>query len=310
VQNAFQALLAGPGDAFLTKLSPGGDALEFSTYFGGKGYDSAFGIGIDFFNSVYLIGTTSSTDFPTLNPFQTANAGGGNDGFVAKFDTAGSKLVYSSYLGGEGTDYPFRIAVDIFGGVSIAGFTTSRNFPVVNAVQSQFGGGMWDAFVTKVSRSGSRLVYSTYLGGTGDEFGYSIYSDLFGGVWVGGSTSSLDFPTVNAFQPKYGGGPYDAFLTQLKTDFLSILEELDETLDIVVDVPPAGIRDLHSNISTIKQEFQSGNSSRALAAGWLLKRQVELLITRQRLPQSTATGLGLAVDAVLSRLQEAQRAPQ
>ncbi len=112
-------------------------------------------------------------------------------------------------------DFPFRVAVDAQGNAAVVGFTASLDFPVVNASQPKYGGGNTDGFVIEFNSTGAHVHYSTYLGGSGDEYGYAIHADGGGSVWVGGSTSSLDFPLVRPYQSVYGGGPFDAFLTRL-----------------------------------------------------------------------------------------------
>ncbi len=214
VQNPFQGSLAGPFNAFVTRLYTNGSGLVFSTYLGGNGYDAGTAVALDAASNVYVAGTTSSTSFPTTRPLQANNQGNG-DGFVTKMDAAGSSLIYSTYLGGSGWDYPFRITVDGRGAVALVGFTASTDFPTVQPVQPAFGGGFTDAFVTLVNPAGSSLLYSTFLGGAGDDWGYAIYADAAGSVWAGGSTSSQNFPLVHAYQASYGGGPFDAFLTKI-----------------------------------------------------------------------------------------------
>ncbi len=227
---AYQAALEGQANGFVTKLSPDGSSLVYSTYLGGSGIDAVNGIALDFFESTYVTGSTSSPNFPTVHPFQAKNNGGYSDAFVAKLSSSGSELIYSTYAGGSGWDLPFRIGVDVFGSASIIGFTTSTDFPVRNAIQPKFAGGFSDAFIVKVNAAGTKPVYSTYLGGSGDEYGYALHSDLLGSVWVGGSTSSKDYPVKRAFQPKYAGGPFDAFLSVLHP---TISEELDSLQELI-----------------------------------------------------------------------------
>ena len=218
----YQARKTGSNDAFLTRLSPDGKSLIFSTYFGGSGFTSSHGLALDRFHNSYVIGNTNSSDLPTVSPFQS-QLRGSYDGFIAKFDAKG-QVVYASYLGGSNTDFPFRVAVDAAGSAAVAGFTQSSDFPILNAVQPNFGGGSQDVFVTKVSPDGSTLLYSTYLGGTGDDYAYAVYSDEAGNVWVGGSTTSHDFFTVNAFQGSFAGGPFDAFFTKLSADSIQSVQ--------------------------------------------------------------------------------------
>ncbi|MGH8650694.1 MAG: SBBP repeat-containing protein [Gammaproteobacteria bacterium] len=170
--------------------------LVYSTYLGGTdddGDEESRGIAVDRFGQAYVTGFTTSTDFPTQNPLQPASGGSG-DAFVAKLNRAGSKLVYSTYYLG-GTDFDggngIGIAVDRFGQAYVAGLTVSTDFPTQNPLQSAFGGGFADVFVAKVNRAGSKLVYSTYLGGTDFDFGTGITVDHSGQAYVTGFTESL-----------------------------------------------------------------------------------------------------------------------
>jgi beta-propeller repeat-containing protein len=191
--------------------------LVYSTYLGGGGGDLAQGVAVDEDGSAYVTGQTISLNFPvTAGAFQTT-LGGSSDAFVAKLNQTGSALVYSTYLGGGGNDRGLGIAVR-FGRAFITGNTNSPNFPTTaGAFQTAFGG-VQDAFVTKLSRDGSALVYSTYLGGAGLDAGFEIALDLFGAAYVTGSAGSLDFPvTAGAFQSTLGG-VLDAFVTKLNQD--------------------------------------------------------------------------------------------
>jgi hypothetical protein len=216
VHNAYQPMIGGPQDAFVTKLNSAGSQTVWSTYLGGSNGDGAFDVAVDRSRNVYVIGFTQSADFPLVHPFQSVNKTTQFDGFITKFDAQGSNLLYSSYLGGSGFNLPFRIAV-FHEEAAIIGFTSSTDFPLQFPLQPAYAGGNTDAFITRVSRSGDHLVFSSYLGGTGDEYGYAIAVGCDGALWVGGSTSSTDFPLAEPFQSVYGGGPFDAFLSQIKT---------------------------------------------------------------------------------------------
>jgi len=202
----------GNGDAFVAKLNPTGSALVYSSCFGGSGYDAGLGIAVDSSGNAYVTGETTSTDFPTMNPLQPANAGGGYDAFVAEINPAGSALVYSTYLGGSSEDFGYSIAVDGSGNAYVTGATTSTDFPTMNPLQPVFGGN-GDAFVAKLNPTGSALVYSTYLGGSSGDFGAGIAVDGSGNAYVTGSTGSHNFPTMNSTQPYGGNG--DAFVAKL-----------------------------------------------------------------------------------------------
>jgi hypothetical protein len=211
--NPLQPAYGGGADAFLTKLNASGSALVYSTYHGGSGGDLGHGIAVDPAGNAYVTGETSSTDFPTANPRQPAS-GGGMDAFVTKLNTSGSALVYSTYHGGSGGDVGHGIAVDGAGNAYVTGETSSTNFPTASPRQPIFGGGLRDAFVTKLNALGSALVYSTYHGGSGGDLGHGIAVDPAGNAYVTGETTSTNFPTANPPQPAYGGGN-DAFVTKL-----------------------------------------------------------------------------------------------
>ena len=219
--NAFQSGPSGGGeDVFVTKISPAGNAFVYSTFVGGNGRDLGTGIAVDSTGAAYVAGSTSSTVFPTANAFQVRNAGA-SDGFVFKLAPAGNTLVFCTYLGGAGDDTIFRIVLDGTG-IYVGGYTASSDFPVLNAAQST-AGGSYDAFVAKLSLSGASLLYSTYLGGTGDDFGYGLAVDSSGSAYIAGWTASTNFPTRNALQPLYGGGASDAFVARLAPNGNSLL---------------------------------------------------------------------------------------
>jgi hypothetical protein len=209
--NPLQPALNGPQDAFVAKFSPAG-ALIYSTYLGGSGNDRALSIAVDGAGNAYVSGNTNSTDFPLRNPFQATYGGGFNDAFAVKLSPDGAALVYSTYLGGSGSDFGIGNAIDGAGSAHLTGITDSTNFPLQNPFQSANPGG--GTFVTKLSASGSALVYSTYLGGAGGDTARSVTVDGAGSAYVLGWTNSTDFPLQNPFQPTYGGGVWDAFVTK------------------------------------------------------------------------------------------------
>ena len=220
----------GPGgglDVFIAKLNAQGDQLLYATKLGGDTTDRAFGVEVDGVGQAYLTGFTNSTNFPTANPFQAAT-GGSADAFIAKLNAAGSALEYSTYLGGEGGDEAFDIAVDATGAATITGKTTSADastatipFPLLNAFDDTFEGGTADGFVSKLNAAGTDLVYSTYLGGDGGDEPTNIAVDRTGAAYVVGRTSTPhDSPapftlTANGYRVSYGGASTDAFMTKL-----------------------------------------------------------------------------------------------
>jgi Beta-propeller repeat/Abnormal spindle-like microcephaly-assoc'd, ASPM-SPD-2-Hydin len=209
---AIQPTITGDLDAFVTKFNRDGTALIYSTFLGGSLLDTIYGVAVDSSGEVYVAGWTFSPDFPTKNAFQSTS-GGNADTFVAKINAAGSALAYSTYLGGTSTDFGRAIAVDSVGNAYVAGFTDSSDFPTKNAFQPA-NAGSYDAFVSKLSPDGSTLVYSTYLGGTGEEQCTGIALDSVGNAYIAGATQSTDFPTKNAIQPIFGGGLNDAFVAK------------------------------------------------------------------------------------------------
>jgi hypothetical protein len=199
----------GGADGFITKLSNDGNSLIYSTYIGGASNDEGDGIAVDVSGNAYVTGGTWSSDFPTLNPYQTDQRGA--DVFVTKLSNAGNSLIYSTYLGGRDVDIGFRIAVDINGNAYVTGGTWSSDFPTLNPYQADQGAA--DAFVAKLGNTGNSLIYSTYLGGSGTDDGLGIAVDSGGDAYVTGFTGSIDFPTLNPYQMRKGGD--DAFVTKL-----------------------------------------------------------------------------------------------
>jgi hypothetical protein len=183
-------------DAFVTKLNPSVPSYVFSTYLRGNQCEAAMAVAVDSSANVYVTGQTSSTDFLTLNPFQAAISGFGQDAFVTKLTTDGA-LTYSTYLGGGGSETGQAIAADSSGNAYITGFTSSSNFPTQNAIQPFAGQGFsGDAFVTKLSSNGSALIFSTFLGGSGGDTGRGIAIDSANNVYVTGYSDSFEFPLV------------------------------------------------------------------------------------------------------------------
>ena len=187
--------------------------LSYSTYLGGAGTNRGTAIAVDSANAAYITGFTDSTNFPVTGGVAQPVSGGSTDVFITKLNAAGSAIVYSTYLGGNGDDRAFSIAVDASGNAYVTGYTGSTNFPIVAGVQTTVGGGR-HAFVAKLNSNGATLLYSTYLGGSGSDSGNGIAIDGGGASYITGSTTSIDFPILGAFQSTPGGG-MDAFVTKL-----------------------------------------------------------------------------------------------
>jgi hypothetical protein len=210
--NAFQAACHDcPAifNAFVSKINPAGSALVYSTFLAGSDTTIAEAIALDASGDAYVTGTTTSTDFPTVNPLQATNRGSSNV-FITKFNPAGSALVYSTYLGGSGNsdDFGRGIAVDATGMAYVVGNTNTIDFPTVNPVQAtNLGGvGIDTGFVANLNATGSALVYSTYLGGNSGDRAMAVAVDTSDNAYVTGWTMSADFPTTaNVFQPALSG---------------------------------------------------------------------------------------------------------
>ena len=219
---AFQTGIGGGSlDAFVFELNPSGTALTYSTYLGGTGTDVANGIAVDT-TGAYIVGSTTSTDFPifpSVGAIQK-NLNGTSNGFVAKLNPSGSALLYSTYLGGGTGDFASAVAV-ASGAAYVTGSTQNFAFPTtLGAFQTKCGtegtcnGGVPDAFVTVVNAAGTNFVYSTFLGGSGQDQGLGIAVDSSGDAYVTGLTRSTDFPLQSASQ-KTLGGTQNAFVAQL-----------------------------------------------------------------------------------------------
>jgi Beta-propeller repeat len=227
-------------DAFVSKLSPDGSTLIYSTYLGGRGVDSINGIAVDSSGNAYVTGFTESLDFPGVdaNSFQGSFTTGTcafdecSDAFLAMLNNEGSGILYSTYLGGSDVEAGNGVAVDSSGNVYVTGFTRSPDFPATHGAP---GGGTCldsgtpvctDAFVGKFNPSLSgpaSLVYLTYLGGNGDDDGIAIGVDsgnaYLAGLIIANDTGSATFPvTAGAFQNSYGGGDSDGFLAVLDSN--------------------------------------------------------------------------------------------
>jgi hypothetical protein len=251
-----------------------------------------YGIAVDESGNVYVTGDTTSTNFPTLNASQPIKGDlvfGQLDAFVAKYSSTGVR-VYSTYLGGGSYDTGNGIAADAAGNAYVTGLTGSGNFPVLNASQPAYGGGLYDAFVTKFSAAGARL-YSTYLGGEGSETGFGIAVDTAGNAYVSGEGGSSNFPLVNPNLPSPPS--FNAFVTKLGepitndppvcTSALPSIASLWKADRSMVPVSISGISDSNSDPITItypsvtQDEPVSGLDKRDLSPDAVVSGQQILL---------------------------------
>lgn len=210
--------------AFVTKFSPTGSSLVYSGRLGGVNSESGLGITVDAAGSAYVTGYTRSTDFPAVNQIHSYQ-GGGYDVFVTKYMPAGNALAYSTYLGGStGSEMGRGIGVDGAGSAYVTGHTTSSNFPTTSGAYDTTcgtdgvcnGANIKDAFVSKLAPAGNSLVYSSYLGGSGNDDAASVAVSANGAAYVAGYTESTDFPVINPVQASRGGGVKEAFISKFE----------------------------------------------------------------------------------------------
>jgi uncharacterized protein (TIGR03437 family) len=325
------------GDAFVAKFNPAG-AVQYVTFLGGRRDDLGLSLAVDRAGNAYVTGMTNSLDFPvTAGAFQTKFGGtGGNlceilgDAFVTKLDPTGSKLLYSTYLGGARDEAGTAIAIDAAGNAFVTGFTISQNFPVTpGAYQTALaglgqqlgkpycGGAPWfntgDAFVTKLNPAGSQLVFSTYLGGGADEFATTLALDGTGNVYVAGYTLSRDFPTTTgALQTTHKGSETqarfwttgDGFVTKLSSTGASLLYStyLGGTGDdSIVAIFPAADGTLWITGATTSRDFPlTSNALQKIYAGYdVLPFLIEQLIGDAFVAHLNGTGTALLYSTYL-----------
>jgi hypothetical protein len=238
---SFKTTYEGEGDGVVFKLNPEGTILHYSTYLGGSGNDYARSITLDKAGNAYITGTTSSIDFPTTEDAYESKLKGLGNAFIMKFNSTGTTILYGTYLGGSDYDYAYGVAVDGSGNAYITGTTGSLDFPVTVGAYHTKNKGNYDAFISKMNATGTILLYSTYLGGSGGDVASAVA--LSGDyVYICGSTESSDFPTtLDAYQNKNNGGE-DIFLVKLNIFSTSLLYSTylggswdDNTFGIAID---------------------------------------------------------------------------
>jgi hypothetical protein len=200
--------------------------LAYSTYLGGTNNESINAIAIDSWGNAYLTGSTSSSNFPVVNPIGSFN-NFGTYAFVSKLNSMGSALIYSSYISGNPNENAssstgLGITMDVAGNVYVTGQTNGFNFPTTPGAFQSTNHGYTDAFALKLNDSGSALIYSTFLGGLYEDSGKGIAVDAGGSAYVTGQTVSVDFPMANAMQAMMSGYQ-DAFVTKLNSTGTSLV---------------------------------------------------------------------------------------
>jgi hypothetical protein len=288
LSNNFPTLAAMQGDqpgpdAFIVKLSPSGSSLAYSSYLGGADNDFGYGVTVDAAGSAYVVGNTSSHDYPLFGQFQPAQ--GGFDAFVTKMTPAGTALAYSTYLGGSSDDGAEDVAVGPDGSAYVVGATASDDFPSEGGAQSVFMGN-YDAFATRLAPSGAAVVFSTYLGGSGYDSAGGIAVDGSGDALIAGLTGSDDFPAISAFQSARAG-LNDAFVTRLTADGASFVYSTylggslnDGAIEVAVE-EEGGAWVVGYTFST---NFPTANAAQGASGG-----EVDAFVTRLEPGGSTAT---------------------
>lgn len=213
-------------DIFIAKLSANGTLL-YTTYIRGSKLDYSRGITLDGAGGVYLAGWTDSTDFPILNAMQPTK-NGNRDAFITKLSAQSGNILFSTYFGGSRAEEIHDITLNAAGEIYLVGYTDSTNFPTVNPIQAGLTLNECfceDTFVTKLSADANTVLYSTYLGGTFEDYGESIALDANDNIYIVGRTQSDDFPTQAAIQPNRAGTNQDedAFVTKITADGSSLV---------------------------------------------------------------------------------------
>jgi uncharacterized protein (TIGR03437 family) len=201
--NAFQQYNKGGANGYIIKLAPSGTTIVWGTYLGGSASTWPAGIAVDGSGHAFVVGLDDSLDFPvTQGAYLVNNPSAQGSAFVTKLEADGSGLVYSTYLGGTSWTGGDAVAIDSVGDAFVAGMVGGPDFPTKNAIQAAYGGGPVDDFVAELTPDGSALVFSTFLGGSNNEYsccGLALGPD--GSTYVGGNTTSPDFPVKNSIQP-------------------------------------------------------------------------------------------------------------
>ncbi|MCI0585329.1 MAG: hypothetical protein L0323_00650 [Planctomycetes bacterium] len=279
-QNAFQSTLSGNLDAFITRLPLSGGPPSYSTYLGGSGGESAASLVLDSTGAAVLAGSTNLPNFPTQNALQPTYGGGASDVTVTRLSLSGGPPSYSTYLGGNSDDVAYALTLDSTGAAVVAGLTASTNFPTQSAFQPTYGGGNWDAFVTRLPLSGGPPSYSTFLGGSAGDYARALALDSTGAGVVAGLTASTNFPTQSAFQPTSGGN-YDAFVTRLPLS----------------GGPPSYSTYLGGSLDDQAHALALDSTGAAVVAGWALSAN----FPNQNAIQPAYAG-GFSSDAFVTRL--------
>jgi hypothetical protein len=215
---AYDTSYNGVADVFVVRMNVTGSVLLYATYIGGGIQEWPNSVALDATGAATVVGSTSSTNFPTTaGAYDTSHNGGVSDAFAFRLNATGNALLYATYLGGGGDSEPANgVALDATGAATIVGYTQSTNFPTTpGAYDTSYNGGVTDAFAVRLNASGNALIYATYLGGGSEDPASSVALEATGAATVVGNTISTDFPTTaGAYDTSQNGGS-DAFVVRL-----------------------------------------------------------------------------------------------
>jgi len=256
-----QTIFSGDFDSYIIKLDSSGNRI-WGTYFGGINYEVGNNIKVDLDNNIYLIGnTTSSTKISTPNSFQTV-IGGGNDGYLQKFNSDGTRI-WGTYIGGAGNEYLFGLEVDRDNKIVLSGMTTASFIRAVkgNAIQIAYGGGAFDCIISKLDKNGKQL-WGSYYGSNGNDRSWMLNIDLIGNIYIGGGTSSLTkIATQNAHQTQFGGGIGDILLLKISDETLRNDEISYKSNITLYPNPTSGLLQITSDTQLNKLKINVFNCS-------------------------------------------------
>ncbi|KAA3600444.1 MAG: T9SS C-terminal target domain-containing protein [Calditrichaeota bacterium] len=216
-------------------------SIEYSSFLGSNDIEEVFSIDVSDNNEIVLSGTASSSSFPTTSgSFDQSFNGGNIDVFVTKFDSIGSSLIFSTFIGGTNNDYGYSIAIEGNGNTIVSGFTSSIDFPIQLAI-GYINSGAADAFITKINPNGSNLIISSYYGGVSIDQSICMKIDQLGNIILAGKTVSLDFPTLAGYDSTHNGNQ-DVFISKFDSFFQTLLHSTfiggagdDRVYDIALD---------------------------------------------------------------------------
>ncbi|CAM2010930.1 SBBP repeat-containing protein [Acanthopleuribacter pedis] len=212
---AFDTQPNGGLDAFVVRLNPSCTGLIYATLLGGERSDRAGAVHLDERGNAFIFGETYSPDFPATEGAYDVRHNGNQDLFLAKLSNDGAQLIYATYLGGEGNDYAGGAAFDPAGNATLVGYSSSDNYPTTTGVLGERRNGLADVVVTRLNATGSDLLFSTYIGGSGYDEGQALALDGEGAVYVAGNTFSDSFPTTGGVVDQTYNGDFDVFVGKM-----------------------------------------------------------------------------------------------